>query len=186
MTPLNCQDDFFTSVCEQAYMNLTVGWLTLALIGLLRPKLLSAIFTIHPLTLTERGRLKLSNKRYLISEKALWNVKHTTVMWPLIYWTVVNTMKSCNQFLSNNSLPFRPVWKWHQNLQRSIHKLRHTLRGRRGSMKCDIVWQVGRGILNFVPSHIKKIVLRRYYKCQPNWNNSIEKHWTLSIAHWKT
>ena len=29
--------------------------------------------------------------------------------------------------------------------------------------------------------HISKIVLRRYYTYQPNWNNSIEKHWTLHI-----
>ena len=28
---------------------------------------------------------------------------------------------------------------------------------------------------------ISKIVLRRYYTYQPNWNNSIEKHWTLHI-----
>ena len=33
-----------------------------------------------------------------------------------------------------------------------IHKLRHTLRGRKGQTKCDIVWHGG-GILNLVTSH---------------------------------
>ena len=37
-----------------------------------------------------------------------------------------------------------------------IHKIHHTLRGgRRGSTKCDIVWQGRGGILNFVTSHLK-------------------------------
>ena len=61
-----------------------------------------------------------------------------------------------------------------------IHKLRHTLRGggsRRSVTLCDkegersyIFWH-----------HISKIVLRRYYTYKPNWNNSIENHWTLHI-----
>ena len=54
------------------------------------------------------------------------------------------------------------------------------LRGRRGSTKCDIVLQGGGRILNFVTSHFKNSI-KAIYSYQPNWNNSIEKHWTLYI-----
>ena len=48
-----------------------------------------------------------------------------------------------------------------------IHKLCHMLKGTEG---VDKVWPGGRGDPKFW-----------YYTYKPNWNNSIEKHWTLYI-----
>ena len=95
-------------------------------------------------------------------------------------WKLVSSLNSCLAFCLFIPVSLKVVMSWivHSYListtssfacsfligslinipKGGIHKIRHTLRGSEGSTKCDIVWQGGGRILNFVTSHLKNSI----------------------------